>query len=100
SPYRKALDSALLQLKESGKLLALKVRWWHRSCQKNNNKRQAASFQFENLAVIFLLLGIMCAVAIIFAVFEQKYKKTVKGNAPEIYITQPSPEIISLRDRH
>ncbi|PSN42076.1 hypothetical protein C0J52_16395 [Blattella germanica] len=32
SPHRKFLNAGLLRLKESGRLFALKVRWWHRPC--------------------------------------------------------------------
>ena len=46
--------------------------------QVNNLKRHAVSFQIENVSLMFILLLIVCIVAIVVAVFEQKHRKAVK----------------------
>ncbi|CAG9860405.1 unnamed protein product [Phyllotreta striolata] len=77
SPYRSAINKAVLVMQESGELGDLKTKWWktkrkEASCdnQKSGEEEDANKLGIANLGGVFLVLGVGIAMACVFALIE------------------------------
>ncbi|GLG96196.1 Glutamate [NMDA] receptor subunit 1 [Gryllus bimaculatus] len=69
APYRNALSAAVLKLQESGRLMALKDKWWKEErgggvCASQDTGGGTAGLQLENVGGVFVVLvaGVILAV--------------------------------------
>ncbi|XP_017773925.1 PREDICTED: glutamate receptor ionotropic, kainate 2-like [Nicrophorus vespilloides] len=75
SPYRSAINKAVLKLQEEGTLNELKNRWWKKKvpvevpCDKNI-KSSGADLALDNVGGVFIVLGIGICIAFGFAFLE------------------------------
>ncbi|XP_023938052.2 glutamate receptor 4-like [Bicyclus anynana] len=64
SPYKNAIDTAILELQSSGTLFKLKKTWWEdkdidEKCEKSENEEDDnGSLQMKNTSGIFIVLGV------------------------------------------
>ncbi|KAJ8936718.1 hypothetical protein NQ318_007077, partial [Aromia moschata] len=77
SPYRSAINKAILKLQETGRLAELKKKWWEEkrkepSCDKSESDEapESADLALANVGGVFFVLGIGIALAYILAVCE------------------------------
>ncbi|XP_018570639.1 glutamate receptor ionotropic, kainate 1-like isoform X2 [Anoplophora glabripennis] len=77
SPYRSAINKAILKLQESGKLNDLKNKWWKEkrkdpSCENFDveEKSDSAELALANVGGVFFVLGVGIAIAVMLAIFE------------------------------
>ncbi|KAJ8967545.1 hypothetical protein NQ314_002860 [Rhamnusium bicolor] len=77
SPYRSAINKAILKLQESGKLSELKTKWWkekrdEKSCDNSEAKESSdgSDLALANVGGVFFVLGIGIAIAFILAISE------------------------------
>ncbi|XP_030746456.1 glutamate receptor ionotropic, kainate 2-like [Sitophilus oryzae] len=72
--YRHSINSAILQLQETGKLMDLKEKWWKREregepCNRSSDEK-SDSLALSNVGGIFIVLGLGIAIACTIAIFE------------------------------
>merc|ERR1719206_1289025 len=78
TPYKELLDNAILQLLEGGTLHRLKVRWWKQkrgggACDAKGGGGGVKPLGLANVAGVFLVTMIGCAIASVFAFLEFLY---------------------------
>ena len=78
TPYKTLLDNAILKLMEGGALHRLKVRWWKQkrgggACDAKAGGGGVSPLGLANVAGVFLVTMIGCAVAGFFAFLEFLY---------------------------
>ncbi|KAK3104064.1 hypothetical protein FSP39_024126 [Pinctada imbricata] len=84
--FKTRLNIALLQLKEAGKLAALKTKWWDnkRQCDLEAEKDQDPNFTLNLMAGVFIVGGFGLACSVAFFLFKKFYLLTkitaVKSN--------------------
>ncbi|KAL1491678.1 hypothetical protein ABEB36_012238 [Hypothenemus hampei] len=72
--YRHKINSAVLKLQESGKLMQLKDKWWKKEqignpC-KRNAEEQSTALALSNIGGVFIVLAVGVGLAYIIAIFE------------------------------
>ncbi|XP_072382909.1 glutamate receptor ionotropic, kainate 2-like [Diabrotica undecimpunctata] len=75
SPYRSAINRAVLKMQESGELGELKTKWWKRkrdeaSCEGQADEGDSLKLGLANVGGVFLVLGIGIGLSCTFAVLE------------------------------
>ncbi|XP_032677546.1 glutamate receptor ionotropic, kainate 2-like isoform X2 [Odontomachus brunneus] len=75
SPYRTALNKAVLQLSESGIITELKKRWWTQKrgggkCREAGGTSSAQPLDLENVGGVFLVLAVGVALSCVYTVLE------------------------------
>ncbi|XP_017773931.1 PREDICTED: glutamate receptor ionotropic, kainate 2-like [Nicrophorus vespilloides] len=75
SPYRSAINKAVLKLQEDGTLSLLKTKWWKHmygggACDDVDDGSSSAELKLANVGGVFLVLGISVSIAMIFAIVE------------------------------
>merc|ERR1711976_499945 len=78
TPYKTMLDQAILKLMESGVLHKLKVKWWKQkrgggSCDNKRGGGGVNPLGLANVAGVFLVTMVGCAIAGVFAILEFLY---------------------------
>ena len=78
TPYKNLLDQAILKLLESGTLHKLKVKWWKQkrgggACANKGGGGGVNPLGLANVAGVFLVTMIGCAIAGVFAILEFLY---------------------------
>jgi len=78
TPYKELLDNAILKLLEGGTLHRLKIRWWKQkrgggACNAKGAGGGVKPLGLANVAGVFLVTMIGCAVAGVFAILEFLY---------------------------
>jgi ABC-type amino acid transport substrate-binding protein len=78
TPYKALLDNAILQLLEGGTLHRLKIRWWKQkrgggACDAKGGGGGVKPLGLANVAGVFLVTMIGCAVAGVIAILEFLY---------------------------
>ena len=78
TPYKTLLDNAILKLLEGGALHRLKVRWWKQkrgggACDAKGGGGGVSPLGLANVAGVFLVTMIGCAIASVFAFLEFLY---------------------------
>ncbi|CAH1104228.1 unnamed protein product [Psylliodes chrysocephalus] len=77
SPYRSAINKAVLKMQEAGELVELKTRWWEKnrkekrcSEQDTGDETDSLKLGISNLGGVFLVLGVGIAMSCAFAIVE------------------------------
>lgn len=75
SPYRSAINRAVLKLQESGELGDLKKKWWKEkrkepSCEAESEEEDSLKLDLRNVGGIFIVLAIGIGFSCLFAVME------------------------------
>ena len=78
TPYKNLLDQAILKLLKSGTLHKLKVKWWKQkrgggACANKGGGGGVSPLGLANVAGVFLVTMIGCAIAGVFAILEFLY---------------------------
>ncbi|OAD62633.1 Glutamate receptor, ionotropic kainate 2 [Eufriesea mexicana] len=75
SPYRHALNTAVLKLQQSGLITELKKKWWTQkhgggTCREDGGQSQAEELDLDNVGGVFLVLTVGVAASFFFTIFE------------------------------
>jgi len=78
SPYKPLLDNAILKLLEGGTLHKLKIKWWKQkrgggACAAKAGGGGVSPLGLANVAGVFLVTMVGCAIAGVFAILEFLY---------------------------
>ncbi|XP_063622101.1 glutamate receptor ionotropic, kainate 2-like [Cydia splendana] len=87
SPYRQALNLALLKLQESGELRAMKHKWWkemHGGGACNDDEGfESEKLKIKNFIGLFAVLGVGCVLGIIISLVDLMLAARKKDRHPE-----------------
>ena len=100
TPYKPLLDWGILQLQEGGTLHRLKVKWWKQkrgggACAGAGSGGGVSPLGLGNVAGVFLVTMMGCAIAAVFAVLEFLYG--TKQSAADAGITWMEEMTAELR---
>ncbi|XP_034173530.1 glutamate receptor ionotropic, kainate 2 isoform X1 [Osmia lignaria lignaria] len=75
SPYRHALNTAVLKLQQSGLITELKTKWWTQKrgggkCREDSGQSMAEELDLDNVGGVFLVLTVGVAVSFFYTIFE------------------------------
>ncbi|XP_076178431.1 glutamate receptor ionotropic, kainate 2 isoform X2 [Ptiloglossa arizonensis] len=75
SPYRHALNTAVLKLQQSGLITELKTKWWTQKrgggkCREDGGGSMAEELDLDNVGGVFLVLTVGVALSFFYTVFE------------------------------
>lgn len=75
SPYRHALNTAVLKLQQSGLITELKKKWWTQkrgggTCREEGGQSAAEELDLDNVGGVFLVLTVGVAASFFFTIFE------------------------------
>lgn len=101
SPYRSAINKAVLKLQEEGKLNDLKTRWWKEKvdveipCDASDSMVDGADLALDNVGGVFIVLGLGTAIAFLLALLE--FFWNVRKVAIEEHLTFFEALIVELK---
>ncbi|XP_076245602.1 glutamate receptor ionotropic, kainate 2 [Calliopsis andreniformis] len=75
SPYRHALNTAVLKLQQSGLITELKTKWWTQKrgggrCREDGGGSAAEELDLDNVGGVFLVLTVGVALSFFYTLFE------------------------------
>ncbi|CAK9800338.1 Glutamate receptor ionotropic, kainate 2 [Anthophora plagiata] len=75
SPYRHALNTAVLKLQQSGLITELKKKWWTQKrgggrCREDGGQSAAEELDLDNVGGVFLVLTVGVASSFFYTIFE------------------------------
>ncbi|XP_076624322.1 glutamate receptor ionotropic, kainate 2 isoform X1 [Colletes latitarsis] len=75
SPYRHALNTAVLKLQQSGLITELKTKWWTQKrgggkCREDGGQSQAEELDLDNVGGVFLVLTVGVALSFFYTILE------------------------------
>ncbi|XP_015429531.1 PREDICTED: glutamate receptor ionotropic, kainate 2-like [Dufourea novaeangliae] len=89
SPYRHALNTAVLKLQQSGLITELKTKWWTQKrgggkCREDGGGSQAEELGLDNVGGVFLVLSVGVASSFFYTIIELLWEVTATSRRENV----------------